>query len=165
MVRGRPPPPLTLSPPPPPPLPPLLVPQQLDCHPPAFTTGTMQGSQAADLAILISCIVAILAYQVFYFRVASFTILGRRYLNLYALNKESRAEWVLVMSADSKEGINAVQARLRLQSCQPCLHTVPPPRPASGNHSQFVCVPCRAFGTLCWPCQSWRHPQRRWLRR
>lgn len=69
----------------------------------------MQGSDAAELTILICCFLALFVYSVLYFRVGTFSLFGRRYANLYSLNKQTRREWVVLLSQDTKEGINAVQ--------------------------------------------------------
>ncbi|EFN56717.1 hypothetical protein CHLNCDRAFT_144119 [Chlorella variabilis] len=69
----------------------------------------MESGQAADLAIFVCCCALLLGYNIFYFSVASFTFFKRRYIILYAVNRQSRASWVQHLSKDSKEGINAVQ--------------------------------------------------------
>ncbi|KAI3427232.1 hypothetical protein D9Q98_007167 [Chlorella vulgaris] len=69
----------------------------------------MNSSQAADLAIFIICSVLFLAYNILLFNVSSFSLLGKRYVVLYAVNRQSRASWVQTLSKDAKEGINAVQ--------------------------------------------------------
>lgn len=69
----------------------------------------MDSGEAADLAIFICCSTLLLLYSLVYFRVASFSLCGKRFMNLYALNKQTRKEWVVLLSQDTKEGINAVQ--------------------------------------------------------
>ncbi|KAL4444916.1 hypothetical protein ABPG77_003966 [Micractinium sp. CCAP 211/92] len=69
----------------------------------------MDGGEAADLAIFISCTALLLGYSLLYFRVATFSVCGKKMMNLYALNKQTRKEWVVLLSQDTKEGINAVQ--------------------------------------------------------
>ena len=71
----------------------------------------MQPGEAADLAIFICCVCLLAGYVVFYFWVPAFTVplLRRRFVNLISLNRSSRREWVLLLSSDPKEGINAVQ--------------------------------------------------------
>jgi len=58
----------------------------------------MLAGQAADLAIFLFCSALLAAYNVFYFKVRSFTLLGRHYINLYAVNRTSRADWVHLLS-------------------------------------------------------------------
>ena len=53
----------------------------------------MDSGEAADLAIFVICCCLLLAYNLFYFRVESFSLLGKRWVNLYAVNKRSRGEW------------------------------------------------------------------------
>lgn len=73
----------------------------------------MDSGQAADLSIFILCICLLLGYALFYFSVATFTVplSRRRFVNLYALNRASRSDWVKLLAVDPKEGINAVQVR------------------------------------------------------
>lgn len=58
----------------------------------------MNSSQAADLAIFIICSVLFLAYNILLFNVSSFSLLGKRYVVLYAVNRQSRASWVQTLS-------------------------------------------------------------------
>ncbi|KAL4448062.1 hypothetical protein ABPG75_005281 [Micractinium tetrahymenae] len=69
----------------------------------------MDGGEAADLSIFIVCVALLLSYSLLYFQVASFSLCGKKFMNLYALNKQTRKEWVVLLSQDTKEGINAVQ--------------------------------------------------------
>lgn len=58
----------------------------------------MDGGEAADLAIFISCTALLLGYSLLYFRVATFSVCGKKMMNLYALNKQTRKEWVVLLS-------------------------------------------------------------------
>ena len=60
--------------------------------------GSMESGQAADLAIFVCCCALLLGYNIFYFSVASFTFFKRRYIILYAVNRQSRASWVQHLS-------------------------------------------------------------------
>lgn len=64
----------------------------------------MDGGQAADLAIFVCSAVLLLAYNLFYFSVRSFKLLGRSYTNLYAVNRRSRRDWVQLLAQGAEAG-------------------------------------------------------------
>lgn len=65
----------------------------------------MDSGEAADLAIFICCSTLLLLYSLVYFRVASFSLCGKRFMNLYALNKQTRKEWVVLLSQGGRPGL------------------------------------------------------------
>lgn len=85
----------------------------------------MDGGEAADLAIFISCTTLLLAYSLLYFRVASFSLCGRRMMNLYALNKQTRKEWVVLLSQGERPGVGRADQQSSALAC--CFPTLPQP--------------------------------------